>query len=118
MGIVHRGLGIALAAIATATFTTTAPAATDVQPQPWASLSPIKGDFNFATAAPAVAAPEPRMQTPPVIDAAERAWVATQNTTSIAVLEDFIRQFGATPFGGMARTRLHELKKSQSRPRR
>jgi Caspase domain len=31
------------------------------------------------------------------------AWAATQNTTSPAVLEDFIRQFGATPFGSMAR---------------
>jgi formylglycine-generating enzyme required for sulfatase activity len=86
--------------------------ATNGQQQPWVSLSPIKGDFYFAGApAPAVAA---QMQTPPVIDAAERAWVVTQNTTSVAVLEDFIRQFGATPFGSMAKARLEELKKSQT----
>jgi uncharacterized caspase-like protein len=44
---------------------------------------------------------------------AERAWAVTQNNTSIAVLEDFIRQFGATPYGSMARARLDELRKSQ-----
>ena len=87
--------------------------ATNGQQQPWVSLSPIKGDFYFggAPAAPAVAA---QVQTPPLVDAAERAWVVTQNTTSIAVLEDFVRQFGATPFGSMAKARLEELKKSQT----
>jgi formylglycine-generating enzyme required for sulfatase activity len=87
--------------------------ATNGQQQPWVSLSPIKGDFYFggAPAAPAVAA---QVQTPPHVDAAERAGVVTQNTTSIAVLEDFVRQFGATPFGSMAKARLEELKKSQT----
>ncbi|HTP91026.1 MAG TPA: hypothetical protein VMJ52_04785, partial [Xanthobacteraceae bacterium] len=33
--------------------------------------------------------------------------------TSQAVLEDFIRQFGNTPYGSMARARLDELKKTQ-----
>jgi hypothetical protein len=52
-------------------------------------------------------------QPPPSADPAERAWAVTQNTTSIAVLEDFIRQFGATLYGSMAWARLEELKKSQ-----
>jgi len=47
------------------------------------------------------------------IDRAERAWAVTKDTTSVAVLEDFIRQFGSTPYGSMARARLHELKNSQ-----
>ena len=49
---------------------------------------------------------------PPVdIDPAGRVWKATQDTTSVAVLEDFIRQFGGTPYGSMARARLDELRK-------
>jgi uncharacterized caspase-like protein/invasion protein IalB len=44
---------------------------------------------------------------------AGQAWAATQATTSQAVLEEFIRQFGHTPYGSMARARLEELKKSQ-----
>ena len=46
-------------------------------------------------------------------DQAAKAWTATQNTTSIAVLEDFIRQFGGTIYGSLARARLEELRKSQ-----
>jgi uncharacterized protein YecT (DUF1311 family) len=37
----------------------------------------------------------------------------TKDTTSVAVLEDFVRQFGATPYGSMARARLQELKSAQ-----
>ena len=36
-----------------------------------------------------------------------------QNSTSLAVIEDFIRQFGTTVYGSLARARLAELKKSQ-----
>src|SRR5262249_43356196 len=45
------------------------------------------------------------------VDQARQAWTAMQNSTSIAVLEDFIRQFGTTPYGSMARARLDELRK-------
>src|SRR5215471_18841833 len=45
------------------------------------------------------------------IDPAGRVWKTTQNTTSVAVLEDFVRQFGDTPYGSMARARLDELRK-------
>jgi Caspase domain len=47
------------------------------------------------------------------IDRAAQAWGVIQTTTSIAVIEDFIRQFGTTPYGSMARARLEELKKSK-----
>jgi uncharacterized caspase-like protein len=54
--------------------------------------------------------PEPQISEPPGPSEAERAWAVTQNTTSIAVLEDFIRQFGTTPYGSLARARLDEMK--------
>ena len=78
--------------------------------QPWVSLSPIKDDFYFvgpleAPVAPVVATPGP--------SEAERAWAMTKDTTSIAVVESFIRQFGDTVYGTMARARLEELKKIQ-----
>jgi hypothetical protein len=49
----------------------------------------------------------------PPVDAAAQAWVVTRDTTSLAVLEDFIRQFGNSVYGSMARARLEELKKTQ-----
>jgi len=45
---------------------------------------------------------------------AERAWSVTKDSTSVAVLNDFIRQFGDTPYGSMARARALELQKSQA----
>jgi hypothetical protein len=50
------------------------------------------------------------------IGRAERAWAVIPNTTSIAVFEDFIRQFGNTPYGSMARARVLELKKGTVAP--
>ena len=47
---------------------------------------------------------------------AAQAWAATKDTTSIAVLEDFIRQFGNTAYGSMARARLQELKAAAKPP--
>ena len=63
-----------------------------------------------------VAAPPPQVRpsaTPPTNDAAERAWAATKDTTSIAILEDFIKHFGSTVYGSMARARLDELRRSR-----
>ncbi len=87
--------------------------ATGGSQQPWVSSSPISGAFYFAGPAKS-----PQISTAPVppapsADPAERAWAVTQNTTSIAVLESFIRQFGDTVYGNLARARLDELKKSQ-----
>jgi hypothetical protein len=89
--------------------------------QPWVSSSPIAGSFYFAgqaAAVQAVASPPavtpPSAATPTASDEAARAWSVTQNTTSVAVMEDFIRQFGGTAYGSMARARLAEMKKTQS----
>jgi formylglycine-generating enzyme required for sulfatase activity len=53
----------------------------------------------------------PAQVSPP--DQAAQAWAVIQNTSGPAVLEDFIRQFGDTPYGSMARARLDELKRGQ-----
>lgn len=81
--------------------------------EPWLASSPIGGSFYFK--APAL--PGPAAATAPGSPAeagssteAERAWSATKDTTSRAILEDFIRQFGHTVYGSMARARLDELK--------
>jgi ABC-type sugar transport system substrate-binding protein len=89
--------------------------------QPWLALSPIKGSFYFAGAPSSggTQASQPQAQPPqapppqPAVDPAERAWTVTQNTASEAVLEDFIRQFGSTVYGSMARARLEELRKAK-----
>jgi hypothetical protein len=39
------------------------------------------------------------------------AWAAIRDTKDPTVLEDFIRQFGATPYGLLARARLEDLRK-------
>jgi hypothetical protein len=46
-------------------------------------------------------------------DPAERAWLAVQNTTSIAVLEEFRRQFPNTVFAAFATARIKELDRPQ-----
>lgn len=76
--------------------------------QPWLSTSPIKGDFYFF-AAPTLS-PE-NADSSRLPDAAAQAWAATKDTTSQAVLEDFIRQFGSSVYGSMARARLDELRR-------
>ncbi len=82
--------------------------------QPWVSSSPIAGTFYFAgpTAAPTAPTPSPSLLT----SEAERAWAYTKDTTSVAVLEDFIRKFGNTPYGSMARAQLDELKRAAALP--
>ena len=57
------------------------------------------------------------MPSAPALSEAAQAWAATKDTTSQAVLEDFIRQFGNTVYGSLAKARLEELKSTaQSRP--
>jgi formylglycine-generating enzyme required for sulfatase activity/uncharacterized caspase-like protein len=52
---------------------------------------------------------------PPASDAAQ-AWGIIQNATSLAVLDDFIRQFGNAPvYGSMARARRDELARDLAR---
>ena len=79
--------------------------ATGGEQQPWISTSPIDGDFYFTAPAPAPAAGAP--------DDAAQAWAATRDTTSIAVLDAFIGQYGNSIYAPFARARRDELKKSQ-----
>ncbi|MGP0088646.1 MAG: SUMF1/EgtB/PvdO family nonheme iron enzyme [Xanthobacteraceae bacterium] len=44
---------------------------------------------------------------------AAQAWAMAQNTTSVAVLEEFIRRFGGSFYAALARARLDDLKKAQ-----
>ena len=81
--------------------------ATGGEQQPWLSSSPISGNFYFA--GPLANATDNMAATDP----AERTWGVIQNTTSPAVLEEFVRQYGKTVYGGMARGRLEELKNSK-----
>jgi formylglycine-generating enzyme required for sulfatase activity len=54
------------------------------------------------------------MPAPSTDNAAAEAWAATKDTTSVAVLEEFIRVFGNTPpYASLARARLDELRQSQ-----
>jgi formylglycine-generating enzyme required for sulfatase activity len=45
-------------------------------------------------------------------DQAERAWAAVKDTTSISVLEAFVKRFGDSFYGDMARMRIDDLKKT------
>jgi formylglycine-generating enzyme required for sulfatase activity len=75
--------------------------ATDRRQLPELSLSLI-GEFYLRE--------QPQTQT---VEAAQ-AWAALKDTMSLAVLEDFIRRYGDTFYGTLARARLDELKKSQA----
>ena len=54
----------------------------------------------------------PSLAVGPASDEAARAWVAVRDTTSQAVLDDFIRRYDESIYGTLARARLEELKKS------
>jgi Caspase domain len=83
-------------------------AATKQSQLPELSLSLI-GDFYLRGRAEVRLNVDPTVTVAPLSDAAQ-AWAVTKDTTSAAVLEDFVRQFGTTPYGSMARARLQELK--------
>jgi carboxyl-terminal processing protease len=75
--------------------------------QPWVSSSPIDGNFYFAPPLPAAAAPAAGA------DPAAQAWAATRDSTSLAVIDAFIQQYGDSLYGPFARARRDELKNSQ-----
>src|ERR1700674_3427260 len=50
-------------------------------------------------------------------DDSERAWAAVKDTTSIAVLEAFVRQYGDGLYARFARARLEELRRAGAPPR-
>jgi pimeloyl-ACP methyl ester carboxylesterase len=44
----------------------------------------------------------------------ERAWAVTKDTTTIAVLEEFVRNYGDSHYAALARARMEEFRKSQA----
>ena len=46
--------------------------------------------------------------------AAERAWAVSKDTTTIAVLEEYVRRYGDSHYAALARARMEELRKSQA----
>ena len=73
--------------------------------QPWVSSSPIDGNFYFS--GPPVTSPATSS------DDAAQAWAATRDSTSIAVLDAFIAQYGNSIYAPFARARRDELKRTQ-----
>ena len=73
----------------------------------------LRGKLEVTVKADATPAQKDGSAGPPGQDPAAQAWAATQSTTSVAVLEDFLRQFGNTPYASLARARLQELRKTQ-----
>lgn len=99
-------------------------AATRERQVPWDHSSLI-GEVVLAPlpiAAPAVAAVTPKpaesAAAPPAVSSseAERAWAVTKDTTSIAVMQAYIKQFGDSVYGQMARARLQELQVAAAPP--
>lgn len=88
-------------------------AATAGAQKPFLTSSPIQGEFFFGPPNPAAQAAVAAIAAPSQPDLALQAWSVIQNSTSVAVIEDFIRQFSTTPYGSMARARLEELRKTQ-----
>ena len=79
--------------------------ATGGSQQPWVSSSPIDGNFYFSA---------PTVSNAPAVnsDEAARAWAATRDTTSIAVLDTFIQKYRNSIYAPFARARRDELKNS------
>jgi carboxyl-terminal processing protease len=76
--------------------------------QPWVSSSPIDGNFYFKPPLN-----KPTEATAPRQDDAALAWTAIRDTTSVAVIDTFIRQYGNSLYGPFARARRDELSKKQ-----
>jgi formylglycine-generating enzyme required for sulfatase activity len=71
-----------------------------------------RGDFVFQVGKPDVPTTTAVPTSQPTSEAAQ-AWGAMQGTTSQLVLEDFIKRYGDSFYGTLARARLEELKTSQ-----
>jgi len=63
---------------------------------------------------PAPQSPQAAIASGPILSEAAQAWEVTKDTTSQAVLETYIRKFGLTFYGDMARARLDEIKQTQA----
>lgn len=83
---------------------------TAIGQEPWLGFSAL-GEVHLA----GVQAEPPKLPAAPApsVSDAERAWPWVKDSTNQAILENFIKQYGDTPQGALARARLEELKKQQ-----
>jgi uncharacterized caspase-like protein len=80
---------------------------------PELSLSMI-GEFYLRGNAPAIAPAVTPPRTPSAVGEAAQAWAAgVKDTTSLAVLDEFVRRYADTIYGTLARERKDELKSKQ-----
>ncbi len=77
-------------------------AQTSKQQTPWEESS-LRGDFFFTPKNP-----EPKPVARPVVDQAEKEWIANQNTQSTAVLKAFIKRHPESIYADYARATLAE----------
>jgi uncharacterized caspase-like protein len=85
-------------------------AATGRSQLPEISIS-VVGEFYLRGRVEQRAQPTPSDAPGSALGEAAQAWAATRETTSPAVLEAFVRRFGDTVYGDMARARLDEVRK-------
>src|SRR5262245_4586348 len=78
--------------------------------QPWESNGLVRRVYLTGQPAPSVQPQAPAVPTRPS-EAAE-AWTATKDTANNAALEAFIKRFGDTYYGDLAKVRLAELKQA------
>jgi formylglycine-generating enzyme required for sulfatase activity len=71
----------------------------------------LSGNF-YLVAAPE--APQAAISAGPTLSEAAQAWSVTKDTASQAILEAFVRQFGSTFYGELARARIADLKRTQT----
>jgi hypothetical protein len=76
-------------------------------------LGQIKGTFYFS-APPEPLRPALIATSLPTAGDAERAWAAVRDTSSVAMLEEFRRQYPGSLYAGFAAARIDELRKAQA----
>jgi len=87
---------------------------TDHKQRPELSIS-LVGEYKLKITVTPVKSGEtaPPVVQVPSADLAEREWNAIKDTSSVAMLEEFIREHGSSIYARYARARLEELKKNQ-----
>jgi hypothetical protein len=79
---------------------------------PELSLS-IVGEFHLTVTVTTLTSPPLPAPPEPQTDAASQAWLAIKDTTSIAILEEFRRQYPGSVYARFANARIEELKRAQ-----
>jgi hypothetical protein len=86
--------------------------------EPWIGFNAL-GKVHFAGQSPekkagSVALSPKIAPEPPQPNAAAEAWDRTKDTQSVAVLETFIRRFGETYYGDLAKARIAKIKQAKA----